>query len=167
MKGSLRGPFRKKHSRAICSCGDCQAYARILKSDREILDSQGGTEIIALYPNQIHLDSGIENLKCLRLSEKGLFRWYAGCCHTPIANSPGPGMPFAGVVHNIVDLREHERTEVFGPIFMRFSKASLKLIATTLPFLLKGYWKKTYWPSPFYFPDGKPRVKPEIVRREE
>jgi len=45
---------------------------------------------VALYqtrPDCVHIDDGAEHLACLRLSPKGLLRWYASCCDTPLANT--------------------------------------------------------------------------------
>lgn len=177
LKGQAFGPFRKKHSRAVCMCDDCQAYAHHLGQASEILDSNGGTEIIALYPDQIKLTDGVENLKCLRLSSEGMFRWYAGCCHSAIANSAAPKLPFAGVVHTFIDLDEKEKDSIFGPVFVRFlakygnppfppntyMKTPWILIITTLPFILKGFIKKKYLPSPFFQEDGTPKVEPQVL----
>ena len=38
-------------------------------------------------------------IAAIRLTEKGLVRWYASCCNTPIGNTmAASGVPFIGVV---------------------------------------------------------------------
>jgi hypothetical protein len=86
--------------RAVCYCKDCQAYARFLASPG-VVDPAGGTEVVATVPGNVHLDEGGGALACLSLSGRGLLRWYAGCCNTPIANTPrNPNVPYVGLVHS-------------------------------------------------------------------
>jgi Family of unknown function (DUF6151) len=81
-----------------CYCADCQTFARHLKA-MDWLDAAGGTELFQTLPYAVSFTAGQENLRLLRLSPKGLMRWYAGCCGTPIANTLGsPGLPFVGMV---------------------------------------------------------------------
>ncbi|MEN0060360.1 MAG: DUF6151 family protein, partial [Bdellovibrio sp.] len=70
--------------RCICYCDDCQTYLHHI-GRADLLTAAGGTEIIPVYPQQIHILTGQELLRCTRLSPKGLFRWWVACCHTPIA----------------------------------------------------------------------------------
>jgi len=47
--GLVQGKVDVRHSvRAVCYCKDCQASARFLGREAEILDRFGGTEIIRL-----------------------------------------------------------------------------------------------------------------------
>jgi hypothetical protein len=106
-------------SRIICYCDDCKAYAHYLGQSKEVLDSNGGTDVFPVTPCKLKITHGAENLKCLRLSDKGMFRWYAGCCKTPIANSmPTHKIPFAGVISTIMcHANDHiTRDEALGPI---------------------------------------------------
>src|SRR5271170_7107234 len=89
-------------NRVICHCNDCQAFARFLGQDG-VLDARGGTDIFQVAPSQIRVTEGADHLVCVRLSEKGLFRWYAGCCKTPIGNMAGARFPFIGVVGAFMD----------------------------------------------------------------
>lgn len=88
--GAIRGYADLQHSygRAVCYCADCQAYARFLGCEGEILDVHGGTDILAMLPAGVHFTTGIDKLACMSLSDKGLLRWYASCCRTPIGNTP-------------------------------------------------------------------------------
>src|SRR6185436_6305502 len=128
---------------------------------------------------------GIENLRCLRLSDKGMLRWYAGCCNTPVANSmPSAKTPFAGVIHNILKFSRStgSREAVLGPIYARVQAkygvgilpedahptASLKVILNTAGFLLRGWLQRQHKPSPFFDAiNAKPVVEPYILTSGE
>ena len=66
------------------------------------LDAAGGTRIYQLPPANVQITGGQENLACLRLKEKGLIRWYAKCCNTPIGNTVSKSMPFIGLIHTFI-----------------------------------------------------------------
>jgi hypothetical protein len=83
---------RNTPGRLACYCDDCQTFAHHLNRV-DLLDGAGGTEVIPVYPAEIQIDAGREVLKCLRLSSGGLYRWYASCCDTPVANVR-PGFPW-------------------------------------------------------------------------
>jgi hypothetical protein len=88
--------------RVVCYCVDCQAFARFL--DRaDVLDAAGGTDIFQMPPGRVTLTAGMGGLRCLRLRDNGVFRWYADCCRTLIANTAGPGFPVIGVIHSFMD----------------------------------------------------------------
>jgi hypothetical protein len=84
--------------RATCYCKDCQAYARWL--DRPgVADAQGGTDMVAMNPAGVHITAGSEQIACMSLSGKGILRWYAACCRTPLGNTPRDGrVAYVGVV---------------------------------------------------------------------
>lgn len=83
----------------VCYCEDCQTAARFLKHQITRLDSDGGTEIFQTLPAHFEFLEGRDHLAVLRLRPKGLLRWHAGCCGTPIANTlPTPTLPFVGAI---------------------------------------------------------------------
>ena len=88
--GSLKGRLETRRSagRARCYCRDCQAYARYLGREQALLDGNGGTEIIACVPGGVQFTVGVDRLACVSLGERGLLRWHAQCCRTPIGNTP-------------------------------------------------------------------------------
>ncbi len=43
--------------------------------------------------------AGMGAVQCLRLNNRGLYRWYIDCCRTPIGNTAGPRVPLIGVIH--------------------------------------------------------------------
>lgn len=94
----------------VCYCVDCQAYARFL--DRQgLLDAHGGTAVFLAAPADLTFSQGTEQLACVRLSAKGLFRWYTKCCRTPVGNTSGtPLMAMVTVPDVFVDRSSAEAT---------------------------------------------------------
>ena len=88
--------------RFVCYCKDCQAFARFLKRP-DVLDPAGGTDIYQMPPGRVKLTAGAEAVGCLRLSNKGVLRWYTDCCGTPIGNTAAsPRFPVIAVVHSFM-----------------------------------------------------------------
>jgi hypothetical protein len=111
--------------RFLCYCKDCQAFARFL--DRpDVLDPAGGTDIFQMPPGHLKLTAGTDALRCLRLSDRGVLRWYTDCCRTPIANGAGAGFPIISMIHSFVDhdAGGHSSDEVFGPPLCRIYEGS-------------------------------------------
>nr|WP_269809318.1 DUF6151 family protein [Enterovibrio nigricans] len=78
------------------------------------LDEWGGTDIYQVPPANIHIDSGAENLRCVRVKNKGIYRFYANCCRTPIANIPRYKIPLAGIPTRIIHGENKEA--LVGPV---------------------------------------------------
>ena len=98
--GKVRGTVdvRRAYARATCYCGDCQAYARHLGTSG-VMDAHGGTDIVAMNPDAVAFTAGEEHISGLCLREGGLLRWYAGCCRTPLGNTPRDGrVAYVGIV---------------------------------------------------------------------
>ena len=85
--GQVEGQIdpRRVHARASCYCRDCRAFARWLGS-AGLLDSAGGTDILAMAPDALQITRGFEKMACMSLGPRGLLRWYASCCRTPLGN---------------------------------------------------------------------------------
>jgi len=99
LRGFARGVSPARGNRVICYCPDCQSFAHFLGRANEILDPRGGTEIFQTSPARIQITHGRERLACMRLTPKGLLRWYADCCKTPIGNTAiTRAIPFVGVI---------------------------------------------------------------------
>lgn len=167
---------RNSPGRLVCYCDDCQTFAHHLNR-ADLLDAAGGTEVIPVYPAEIEIVAGRESLKCLRLSPKGLFRWYAVCCNTPIANA-NPGFPWVGMVHRVFTVTDPgylERT--FGAVKSRVmgryvrgtppdgtaERIGLKGFMMVLPFIIKGVATGKVKPSPFFAGDGRTPIVSPIV----
>src|SRR5512138_1141593 len=85
VKGVIADAVVANHG--VCYCRDCQAFAHFLGRPREILDERGGSDIVQVLPRWVTFTAGIGSLACMRLTPKGLLRWYAPCCNTPIGNT--------------------------------------------------------------------------------
>jgi hypothetical protein len=158
-------------SHIVCYCADCQTFARHLGAEATSLDEAGGTEIFQTLPMHFRLLKGQDNLRMLRLSQKGMYRWYAGCCGTPVANTlTGTGLPFVGAI-----LRPGQSG--FGPIIALantgaarkpvrargLARAVLGLLQRAAGARLSGRGTM----APFIATDGTPAVAPLVLTSDE
>lgn len=96
---TLAVPAPAAGTRVTCYCKDCQTAAGLFGHEDDLLSPGGGSEIWQTTPDRVSIDSGAEHLEILRLSPKGLYRWHARCCDTPIFNTMSRvHLPFVGVV---------------------------------------------------------------------
>lgn len=182
--GTLRGLVHRPETarRAICHCRDCQAAARFLGEPARTLDAQGGTDIAAILPADLAFSAGTEAIACFSLSPAGLLRWYAGCCRTPLANTPrNPQVAYVGLLHDVLDTPPADLDASFGPPRVRVHTESatgsvpgssrlagaatmLHLTRRLLVARLGGGWRG----NPF-FPDGtaRPLREPQVLSREQ
>jgi hypothetical protein len=165
--------------RLICYCDDCQAYLHFLQRS-ELLDKNGGTEIIPAYPADIKFISGGEGLKCVRLLPNGMFRYYTSCCNSPVANTD-PHRPWAGILRPMYTVKNPTALdEALGPvkssIMGKYAKGTpppgtpqsfdLRGMVTVLPFILKGKFLGKSKGSPF-FENGQSITIPKVLTTEE
>jgi hypothetical protein len=112
--------------RFVCYCKDCQAFAGFLERP-DVLDPAGGTDIFQMPPARVRLSAGMDAVRCLRLSDQDVLRWYTDCCRTPIGNTAAiPRFPILALVHCFM---VHEaagpcRNEVLGPPLCRIYERS-------------------------------------------
>ena len=112
-----RGVSARVGNRLICYCDDCQAYANYLGAADDILDHHGGTEVFQLSPAKLEITQGLDNLACVRLTPKGILRWYADCCKSPIGNTAATHrIPFVGLIHSCLQMTSVEREAILGPV---------------------------------------------------
>ncbi|MDD1780120.1 DUF6151 family protein [Enterovibrio sp. ZSDZ35] len=175
LTGTVINASPKLGNHMICYCDDCQRFARYLGHEEKWLDEWGGTDIYQVPPANIRIDKGAENLRCVRVKPKGIYRFYASCCRTPIANSPSYKMPLAGIPTPI--LQRKNKKELIGPVthtvmgsFAKGSppskphpKFSFGSVVKVLTFLLRNTLKGTNTPTPFFTPDGKAVSPPEKI----
>ena len=186
--GTVRGVALRASPRGgrrlVCYCDDCQAFAHYL-GQPGILDAHGGTDIFQTTPAQIRIDAGAEQLRCVRLSEGGLVRWYTACCRTPVGNTlASPRVPFVGVIHSFMDHAGDGRSRdaVLGPpragVHGRFAlgglpehahrTAPLGLLANTLVLIARAWLAGGHSPSPFFDArTGALVVAPTVLSPEE
>jgi hypothetical protein len=68
-----------------------------------VLDPAGGTDIFQMPAGRVNLTAGTDAVRCLRLSDKGVLRWYIDCCRTPIGNTAAsPRFPVIAVAHSFM-----------------------------------------------------------------
>lgn len=178
--GTLQGYVSRPEeriNRGICYCRDCRDYAHVLGKAAEVLDSSGGTEVVAVSPRNVVFTHGVEKLACLSLSEKGLLRWYASCCSTPIGNTPRNfKVSFAGLVHNCLEQSDQTIAQSFGPVTMwvnthgatsevsaRFG-STFRAIMRVMKVLLQSRFDGSYKATPFFAAESGTAVRvPRVV----
>ncbi|HTV24204.1 MAG TPA: DUF6151 family protein [Polyangiaceae bacterium] len=183
LRGTAHAVSPDSGTRVLCYCDDCQAFAHFLARS-DILDERGGTDIFQMAPSRVQLTSELDSLACVRLSEKGMHRWYCRECKTPLGNTMGPGLPFVGVVHNFMRFEANGRTRdaVLGPPLARvqtkFATAgapvpsptleTLHAIARTVKLLGRWWLTRAGFPSPFFDEATKsPRATPRVLGTDE
>ena len=164
--------------RLKCYCDDCQSYVHFLKR-ADILDENGGTEIIPAYPADVQIVTGKEKLKCIRLTDKGMFRFATTCCNTPVGNT-APHRPWLGIFRRVYNVQKLDQTfgEIKSSIMGKYAKGTppkgtpqkfdIKGFAAVMPYLLKGKVMGKAKNSPFFEKDGvTPIVKPHVLSADE
>src|ERR1700686_3950624 len=162
MKGFVANP--RSANRAVCYCKDCQAFAHFLGREADVLDERGGSDVIQTLPKNITFTQGIEALACVRLTQKGLLRWYAGCCNTPIGNTlDNSKISFIGLMHNCLETADRPMQDSFGPVRVWVNTKGAKGnpkpktvgIGTTILWFLANVAKSridgSYKQNPFFF----------------
>ncbi len=111
--GRLADALPEAVSRMVCYCDDCQAFLHYL-GRADLLDAHGGTDIVQIAPAALSIVRGDERIVGLRLTPKGLYRWYAGCCNTPLGNTLRPAIPFVGVLAQVFEDDAQTADYLFG-----------------------------------------------------
>lgn len=178
--GALQGHVELTGSsnRMVCYCQDCQAFARFLGHPQTVLDAQGGSDVVQLAPHRIKFTQGASHLAVMRLSSKGMLRWYAACCRTPVGNTlTSRNMPFTGLLVQCLDTAPVEAA--FGPVQGKGNTASaigepkprafgvagalLRILGMVAGSRLSGRYKDT----PFFTASGAPVAEPTVLSAEE
>lgn len=180
VQGRVAEPQRAM-GRGVCYCKDCQAYAHFLGRAADVLDVHGGTDVVAIHPQHVVLTQGLDAMTCMSLSPRGLLRWYASCCRTPIGNTArNPKLAYVGLVHTALEGAGVPIERSFGPVTMRLNTASatiavnekshgvarsaLRFIGSMLGARLGGSYKRT----PFFdAASGMPVVAPHVLTKAE
>ncbi|MCZ6710540.1 MAG: DUF6151 family protein [Gammaproteobacteria bacterium] len=169
--------------RIVCMCQSCQAFAHFLGRAETMLDAHGGTDVYQLTPAQVRISQGEDNLHCVRLSDKGILRWYTSCCKTPIGNTlPSASIPFVGMPTIFVDhTDEQSLDELLGPVrhrvYARYAisepenahqSGPISLIMGTMVNMLVNSVRGLGKPTPFFEPDsGNPVAVPEVLSADD
>ncbi len=176
LTGVLHDCDASSGSRVVCYCKDCQAGAGALDAS-DVLMSRGGAELFQTIPARLEITQGGDKLACLRLSPKGLMRWYASCCDTPMFNTMGsPKLRFVGVLVPAIkpDDRDH-----LGPVISIANtggaapgaeplkdrgllRAVFNILARHFGAILRGSNS-----TPFFGQDGAAVVAPKVLSLAE
>ena len=170
----------------VCYCGDCQSFAHFLGRANEILDPRGGTEIFQTSPARVEFTQGRERLACMRLTPKGLLRWYADCCKSPIGNTAiTREIPFVGLICVCFDgasagraldaalgpVRAHVNTDHAKPDAAGRKTRTSGLLPSLLRFarlLLQARLRGDHKASPFFDArSGQPTAIPRVLSESE
>ena len=149
-------------NRVVCYCDDCQAFLH--KLDRaDLLDDQGGTDVVQLAPASLSFVRGTERIVGLRLTPRGVYRWYASCCRMPLGNTLGPAIPFVGVLARAFEGETQTPDQLFGhPIGRIFGRHAVGhppegstrlnpwLLARAIRMVLGWRLRGKTWPHPFF-----------------
>lgn len=161
-------------NRVRCYCTDCQAFAHFFDPATHVLDAQGGTEIVQICQSRLRFDRGLEHLAAIRLTDKGMIRWYAQCCHTPIGNTMAdPKMSFIGLIHTVLDVSALDQD--FGSSVAVFNASTargnpkprqrgvagtiFRFVRIVLASRILGRYKR----SPLYTSAGELIVQPRVL----
>jgi hypothetical protein len=170
-------------NRIVCYCKDCQAFAHFLGRGADVLDPSGGTDVVQTLPRNVVFMSGRDALACMRLTEKGLLRWYASCCKTPIGNTADNfKLSFIGLIHSCLDEGDRSVDQSFGPARVRVhtnsarhdprgnpkprSQGTFIAVLKIVRGLIKARLNGSYKDTPF-FEHGTPIVKPKVLSESE
>ena len=166
----------RSSNRVVCCCSDCQAFAAFLDPDAPALDSAGGTDIYQTSQSQIKIHAGQENLRVMKLSPKGLLRFYTSCCKTPVGNAMSGALPFFGIIHTFIDVEDLDAAlgEVQAYCQTQDAKGTvdhpkahpkfpLALTARILSQILIWKLQGKHKPSAFFDQSGQPISPPHIA----
>lgn len=170
--GRVRGEWRlsaRTGAPGRCYCNDCQAYARWLGTPA-IVDAWGGTEIVQTWPSLVRWNEGRDQVRLMRLTPRGLLRFYSDCCRVPLMNAlDRPRMPFVGLVANRIEPAHRAavawlvgksvgvqgRFAVGGCPPGAHASASLRVVGRALGLMVRGFIAGAHLPSPFFNADRR------------
>jgi hypothetical protein len=181
--GALRGHVSNLRLavRGVCYCKDCRAYAQHLGQLAATHDTAGGAEFVATQAMHVSFEGDSRQLACLSLSKRGLLRWYAQCCNTPIANTTRNWrFPYAGLLHTCLkadpagfeqsfpklQMRVNTGSAIQAPPSMKF--ATVAALLGFMPRVMASGINGAYRQTPFFLPPaGAPRVAVQVLSRAE
>lgn len=162
VRGVVTAVSPRTVNRVVCYCDDCQAFAHQL-GRADLLNAKGGSDIVQVAPSTVTFVQRQHRIAGMRLSPKGLYRWYASCCNTPVGNTLTPTVPFVGIVAQAFEGGAPAIDDTAGPpigaILGKYAVGEPPAGSTrlNLPLILRAIskvlgWKlrgKT-WPHPFF-----------------
>jgi hypothetical protein len=116
----------------------------------------------------------------MRLTPKGLLRWYAACCNTPIGNTwPTTAMPFIGVIGAFIGAPPEALGPIRGRAWAKTAKGGraavpkdgvpdpvmvARVLAKLVRWRLRGDHKRS---ALFDAATGRPLVEPRVLAAAE
>src|SRR5688572_20216368 len=180
VRGVARGVTPSTINHCFCYCDDCQAFAHFLGRADEVLDAHGGTEITQMSQATVAFTAGADKVAAIRLSPKGMIRWYASCCRTPIGNTLATtAMPFVGMVKAFVDAPATALGPIRGRGFAKSAKGGraavpkdglpeVVMVARVLAKVLRWRLRGDHRRSPLFdAATGQPRVAARVLESAE
>jgi hypothetical protein len=177
VRGVATGLSPRTVNRVVCYCDDCQAFAHQL-GRADLLDPQGGSDIVQMAPSALSFTQGHHHIVGLRLKPNGLYRWYAKCCNTPVGNTLTPRIPFVGLLAPAFDKPRWDDAvgAPSGAIFGKYAVggppphstgANLPLVWQAVRRLLGWWLKRRTWPHPFFSREtGAPLYEVTVLSRD-
>lgn len=182
--GTVRGVARdtapSTTNHCFCYCDDCQAFVHFLGRADDIFDAHGGTEITQMSQANVGFTAGMDKIAAMRLTPKGLIRWYASCCGTPIGNTLGTSaMPFIGVIQAFIDAPSAALGPIRGRGWAKSAKGGrdsvpkdglpdvvmlARVLGKLLKWRLRGDHKRS---ALFEAATGRPFVEPRVLAEGE
>jgi len=173
--GQVADASPRTANRMVCYCDDCQAFLHRL-GRADLLDAHGGSDIVQVAPAVVTFDRGTDEIVGLRLTPKGLIRWYASCCNTPVGNTVGPALPFIGIIAQAFDDADRAFGKPAGASFGKFAVGTppegatglnLPLIVGALRKILGWKLRGKTWPHPFFDRESRKPIRPITVLTAE
>ena len=167
--------------RGVCYCKDCRAFAHHLGVATYTHDALGGADFLAAQARHVSFTSGIEHLACLSLTQKGLLRWYAKCCNTPICNTARNWkVPYVGLLSGCLKTDPAAFERSFPQVQMRVNTQSAKQapppmrlrtaisLAGFMPRVMLSSISGAYRQTPFFDQaEGAPVVAVKVLSESE
>jgi hypothetical protein len=161
---------KDKGRHIMCFCADCQTFPRHLGREAKYL-TDGGTQIFQTLPTNVEITKGAENVGLLRLSPKGLFRWYATCCNTPMANTlPNDKLPFCGM---ILPQGDDQCGPVKSYVNTKAAETPMRdkgMLGAVVTLMARGFGARIRGktqPSPFFDSAGAPRAEATVLTLDQ
>jgi hypothetical protein len=176
VRGHVENAAPGTANRMICHCDDCQAFVHYLER-QDLLDEHAGSDIVQVAPATLKFEQGAEHIVGMRLSPKGLYRWYASCCNTPLGNTMSPSIPFVGIAASTFEQADQAFGPPTGTFLGKFAVGTLpseKLkpqVGAILGALAKVFrWRigGKVWPHPFFDEKTREPSRPvHLISKDE
>jgi hypothetical protein len=179
VKGVVTDASRRTVNRVVCYCDDCQAFAHHLRR-ADLLDRQGGTDIVQVAPATLTVGQGRQQIAGVRLTPKGLYRWHSTCCNTPLGNTVSPAIPFVGIVAQAFEHGGQRADALFdkpvGAILGQHAIGNappgstgmpIRIVARSILKVLGWRIRGRTWPHPFFKRTTRAPIYPITILTKE